>query len=70
MRNSFIQLTSGWIPGLVLILLATALVFGGTGSDNVGTGVRPLAEQVDFTIDAGLELPDVTIRIRRPSGLE
>ena len=30
MKNRFIRLTSGWIPVSVLLLFATALVYGGT----------------------------------------
>jgi len=28
MRDRFIQLTSGWIPGLVLLMFTAALLFG------------------------------------------
>jgi hypothetical protein len=33
MKNRFIRLTSGWIPVSVLLLFATALVYGGTVAD-------------------------------------
>lgn len=34
MKNRFIRLTSGWIPVSVLLMLATALVYGGTVADS------------------------------------
>jgi hypothetical protein len=33
MKNRFIRLTSGWIPVSVLLLFATALVYGGNAGD-------------------------------------
>jgi hypothetical protein len=36
MKNRFIRLTTGWIPASVLLLLATALVYGGSPSGAAG----------------------------------
>jgi hypothetical protein len=53
MKDKFIRLTSGWIPVSVLLLFATALVYGGTASDpaanHANGGVRagfPIAIEV------------------------
>ena len=65
MRNKFIQATSGWIPGIVLLLFATALVYGRPSGE---LGERParsasLPERIELTIDAGLDLSTQGVRV-------
>jgi len=55
MKDKFIRLTSGWIPVSVLLLFATALVYGGTASglaaNHAKGGVRaglPMAIEVSI----------------------
>jgi len=40
MKDKFIRLTSGWIPVSVMLLLATALVYGGNAADPAADRVR------------------------------
>ena len=65
MRNKFIQATSGWIPGIVLLLFATALVYG-RPSGEPGEGPArstSLPERIELTIDAGLDLSSHGVRV-------
>ena len=72
MRNKFIQATSGWIPGIVLLLFATALVYGRPSNE---LGDRParsvsLPERIELTIDAGLDLSAHGVRVDLSALLE
>jgi len=51
MSKRFIQLTSGWIPVAVLLLLAAALVSGASGEERVGAAPpEPAAPDVPFSL--------------------
>lgn len=57
MKEKFIRLTSGWIPVSVLLLFATALVYGGTDAGSAANRVKhgPYAE---FRLPIGVALPN------------
>jgi hypothetical protein len=72
MQDKFIQATSGWIPGIVLLLFATALVYGRPPAE-IGDGPArsvSLPERIELTIDASLDLPARSVRIEFPAVVE
>jgi hypothetical protein len=59
MRNRFIRLTSGWIPVSVLLLFATALVYGGTAADPAAL-TQTLGPQGGFPLTIDVAVPDAS----------
>jgi hypothetical protein len=65
MKNKFIQLTSGWIPVCVLLLFATALVYGGPGAGPAATHVKhALQAEFPLPIEAGLPKKPALFELR------
>ena len=69
MRDKFIRATSGWIPGIVLLLFAAALVYGRPPAE-IGDGPArsvSLPARIELTIYASLDLPARSVRIEFPA---
>ena len=64
MKNRFIRLTTGWIPASVLLLLATALVYGGSPSDP-GGAYHEVGSRGGLPAAIEAALPDAVVLIER-----
>jgi hypothetical protein len=60
MKNRFIRLTSGWIPVSVLLLFATALIYGGTVADPAAL-TQEFGPHGSFPLAIDAAVPDASL---------